>query len=168
MAKYNVFKKKYTIGEYEFTLAINREMAVKYFRKFPLYYDCFIKIDEINSRYNESERLTSKDVLDIRYYTEEAEIASESMVKEYLGEMLAYAHENGENNDIADFSDYAKKVLAFCEENELLYNTVYEDDNGETETFKGFYTLVMEFISLGFIDGNGKPTKKPTMKIIVQ
>lgn len=168
MAKYNVFKKKYTIGEYEFTLAINRQMAVNYFRKYPDYYDSFIKIDSLQGKYKDGEPLTAQDILEVRYLTEKAEEASEDIVREFFGEMLAYAYENGENNGITDFYDYAEKVLAFCDENELLYNSAIEDENGETQTFKGLFTLIMEFISLGFIDGNGKPIKKPTMKIIVQ
>lgn len=166
--QYNVFKKTYTIGDYSFTLAVNREIAVKYFRKYPKYYDCFLKINQINEKYVVGETLKAEDIIEIRYLSGIADEASENIVREAFPELLAYAYENGENMTITNFYDYADDVLAFCEENELLYNNTYEDDDGEEQSFQGLFSLIMEFISMGFIDGNGKPTKKPTMKIKVQ
>lgn len=165
--RYNVLKKEFNIGDYDFTLAVNREMAVKFFRVNAEYFDSVIKIEGIEDKYRRGETMSAEDVLETAYLTDRGMSAAEEIVRAALPELLAYGAESS-GTPLDNAEEYAEKILAFCEENDILYNVAYEDDEGATATFKGFLTLVMEFISLGFTSGNGKPNKKPTIAIKVK
>lgn len=154
--------KHFKIGDYEFTIGLNREMAVRFLKKQPKYFDC---VKSLNSKAHQSEEGSIKN-LEFEEFADQIELMfkmedySKEIVDFALPEMLAYADEQFV---AISPKEYAEELLAFCKENDILYNCV-DDDN---KIIKGFYTIVLEFISLGFTHGWGAPKNKASKVRII-
>lgn len=160
--QYDKMTKNFKIGEYSFTIGLNREMAVKYFKKQPKYFDCVKKISELSNIPTEFNEYSMEQFLDRIDLMAKMEEYSEEIVRYALPEMLNF----GMNDYTQAYGEFAEKIINYCNENDVLYNEVYEQPNGEKTIVKGFFTLVMEFISMGFTHGKGAPkNKKPKIEI---
>lgn len=158
--------KTFEIGDYYFTLGLNRKMAVEYFKKVPQYFENAQKLNNLNNKIankKQNEVVSNEDLLEMFSLTMENEEYAKQIVNLAMPEMLAY----GGNDTISDYDKYAKDVFEFCDQHEVLYNEIYNDDNGELKVEKGLYTMIVEFIVMGFTQGVGTPNKKPKLRIIM-
>lgn len=153
--------KHFKIGDYEFTIGLNREMAVRFLKKQPKYYDCVKTLNSKAQQGKESIKdLEFDELADQLELMCKMEDYSKEIVDYALPEMLAY----GDDQFVTiSAKAYAEELLAFCKENDILYNMV-DDDN---KIIKGFYTIVMEFIQLGFMHGLGAPKNKASKVRII-
>lgn len=153
--------KHFKIGNYEFTIGLNREMAVRFLKKQPKYYDCVKSLNEKVQKSDEAiNDLNFNEIASQFELMCKMEDYSKEIVDYALPEMLAYADEQFVSTSS---KEYAEELLAFCNENDILYNEVDND----TKLIKGFYTIVMEFIALGFTHGWGAPKNKASKVRII-
>ena len=167
------FTKTFTIGELNFTNGINRAMAVSAFKKYPQYYESILKNEDIKDALRENVKEKNNDIIekeiekqldkilennDVKKIISFVEIQtniekySKIIVDDTLSQLLEYAGTDLPTN-FNSYEEYAKYIISYCEENYVLYDYLEE----ETEiTEKGFYSLVMEFITMGFTQGNTK------------
>ncbi len=158
--------KEFIIGDYKFTIGLNREMAVRFFKSQPEYFNVVREMEKYENLLDKGNELSADDYLNMISLSCDAEKYAKEIVDKALPEMLAYANYLDCN---VNTKAYADDIIKFCNENEILYNEVYEDDNGEKTIVKGFYMLVMEFIAMGFMRGMGAPkNKKPKMTIVTK
>lgn len=174
--------KHFTIGELDFSISINRAMAVSAFKQYPQYYDAVLKNEQIiELLYEEKEKnKTNKEIIEnvsndikindtktlISYMElqETMQTYSAKIVKFLLPEMLAY-NACKLPNGVENYDIYANYILEYCEENDILEDYYGENcETQEVEVETGLYSNIMEFITLGFMQGNTK--KKGKLKII--
>lgn len=171
------FTKNYFIGELEFTISVNRFLATSIFKKYPKYYNTVLKQEEI---VKVAKNVNSKNVNDIANSikindvdtlisyldtVENLQKYSKEIVDNCLYQLLEYA-ETELPSVFSTYEEYAKEIIRYCEENDILYNYYLEDENEETEPKEqqGFYDSVMEFLSMGFTQGNTKKKSKLQIK----
>lgn len=166
MGNYRKLTKHFKIGNYDFTLGINREMAYRFYKHEPKILEYAKYANELQEKI---EKANANDELPINDYLSLANLAcameqcSKELVDFALPEMLAYGGMYDCNT-----KQYAESLIKFCDDNDILYNDEVEDENGETVSVKGVYTYIMEFIQLGFTGGKGMPSNnKPKVKIII-
>ncbi len=166
MGNYRKLTKHFKIGNYDFTLGINREMAVRFYQHTPeiLEYAQYAnELQEKIEKANANDELATNDYFSLANLVCAIEKCSKKIVDFALPEMLEYGGMFDCNT-----KQYAESLINFCDENDILYNDETVDENGETVTIKGVYTYIMEFIQLGFTGGKGMPSNnKPKVKIIV-
>lgn len=157
-----VLKRSYRIGDFSFTLGITRKLAVEGISKYPKYW-------ELTQNKTSKELMKSKNIeefleknpdkLEELYEIEENSLEiSEHIVRYLLPKLL----EKGETIlHEQTYEEYSKDILDFCEENEILYDYF---DNEEEENVLGLISTIMEFINLGFTQGQS--SQKPKIKIM--
>lgn len=166
MNNFDKMTKTFEIGDYHFTLGLNRKMAVEYFKKVPQYFENMQKLNNLKNKLakkKDDEIIPNDDLLDMFSLTMECEESAKQIVDLAMPEMLAY----GGNETISDYDKYAKDVFEFCDQHEVLYTEIYNDENGELKADEGLYTMIVEFMLMGFTQGGGTPNKKPKLKIIM-
>lgn len=176
-----LLKKSYVIGDFNFTVGINRLVALDGLQKTPRYWE-IIQSDiaqEVNSPdFNYFEFIkedTHERLTEFLKMQEEVLVCSEQIVRYLLPEMLRLG-----NTDISgykDYNHYAKKLLKYCEDNDVLYDWQedYEEDLEEqiemdnileyatSKYHKGLINQLMEIVQLGFTQGSSP--SKPKIKI---
>lgn len=166
MGNYRKQTKHFKIGDYDFTLGINREMAVRFFKVQPKILEHMNNLSELEKKLekdNSDNKLEGAAYIDFINSYCQIEQSTKKIVDYALPEMLEYGGMNEKSS-----KEYAKSLIKFCEENEILYNEEGEDENGAPVIIKGVYTYILEFIQLGFSGGKGMPNNKmPKVKIIV-
>lgn len=159
---YERLTKHFVVGEYDFTIALNRKMAVGFMKVQPKFFDGI-------QRLSKSEKeLANRKPEDVTFEELASRLDLMSELEDYAAEIVDYALpkmlEFGELGVDVDYNDYAAKIIEFCKENEILYSEIYEESG---ELVKGFYMLVMDFITMGFMYGRGMPKNKmPKIRII--
>lgn len=179
------FTKHCVIGEKVFDIAINRSMAIKAHKENPEYWDYMTKSQAVQDILNEKKAIgeisatdfNTKEAFELLELSDKMEEASANIVRFILPEMLKFADfELPEGYSC--YKDYADSIIAYCDENGVLYNYIIEVEDideaieADEEEFldiepiiaEGFYTQIMKFINLGFTNG-GK--KKSAVKIIM-
>lgn len=172
--------KRYVIGDFCFTVGINRLLALDGLQKTPRYWeivqsDVAQQINSLDFNYFEfMKENTHEKLTEFLKMQEETLQASEEIVRYLLPEMLRLG-----KTDITgykDYKDYANKLLDFCEKNEILYDW-QEDLDEELDEIneknieeyiaskykKGLINKLMELIQLGFTQGSSP--SKPKIKI---
>lgn len=171
------FSKHLLIGDLDFTISINRAIALEGFKKFPQYYDAVLKNEELiklikdQSQTKSAEEIAegfeitnAQQIISYTEIAEELKIYSEQIVIYLLPKLLEYA-ETQIPDGINDYKQYAQYIIDYCNENDILYDYI-EDNNDEDETeVKGFISIGIDFITMGFTQGNTK--KKSKLKIIM-
>ena len=167
MGNYRKLTKHFKIGNYDFTLGINREMAYRFYKHEPKileYAKQASALQDKMSKINSDNELSTEDYFALATLAYEIEKCTKTIVDFALPEMLEYGGMNDCNT-----KQYAESLINFCDDNDILYNDEAEDENGETVSVKGVYTYIMEFIQLGFTGGKGMPSNnKPKVKIIIE
>lgn len=182
---YKVLKKSFTIDNFTFSLGITRILAVEGFRKFPKYWELLnekgIK-DLITNKKDFIENLEEDNnkTLLLMEFGEKSNYYKKEIVEYLLPQMLKYGETNIEK--YSSYEDYAKALLEFCKDcniledytetptEEEIQQAIKENPEMTIEEFiemkteKGFYTVVMELINLGFTQGNSP--LKPKTKIM--
>lgn len=171
------FTKTFTIGELNFTIGINRAMAASAFKKYPQYYEAVLKNEELVEAIKKSQQgqeeinekkiadsieiTSTEQVIEYVHIAEQIKIYSEKIVTYLFAQLLEYG-ETKLTDEFVSYEDYAKYIFVYCQENEVLAD--YIDEETETEV-KGLISCIMDFISMGFTQGNIK--KKGKVKIIM-
>ena len=176
-----ILKKSYVIGNFSFTVGINRITALDGLQHTPKYFE-IIQSDlaqTVNSpnfdyfefiKENPEQKLT-----EFLKMQEETLICSEEIVRYLLPKMLELGKTNIDG--YKSYNDYANKLLQYCEDNDILYDWQedYEeelDDNISTDEaldyvtsnyHKGLINKLMEVVQLGFTQGSSP--SKPKIKI---
>lgn len=182
----NKFKKKVTIGDYQFNIAINRKMAAEAFAKFPKYWEAITKsslfeqtmqsMKNTDSEKVNEEEITdniAKEILDnidsagtqqlADYIILESEIQERGfeVIDYLLPQMIKYAEEYDVKTN-EEYREYADNVLQFCYDNNILFNYFDEEENPH----KGVVTAFMDFVTKGFTVGGKK--KKSAVKVVIE
>lgn len=182
----NKFKKKVTIGDYQFDIAINRKMSAEAFGKFPKYWEAVTRSSlfeqTMQSMKNtdvekvDEEKITKNitdEILDnienadtqqlADYIILEADIQESGfeIIDYLLPQMMKYADEYNAKTD-QEYREYADNVLQFCYDNNILFNYFDEEENPH----KGVVTALMEFVTKGFTVGGKK--KKSAVKVVIE
>lgn len=167
------FSKHFSIGELDFSIAVNRAIAVDGFKKYPQYYDAVLQNELLtNSIENNGKSLevtNAKELIQCIETAEQVSVYSKKIVDYLLPTLLKYA-ETPLPQDITTYDDYAHYIISYCNENDILEDyieikVVNGVETDEENIVKGLYSLVIEFISMGFTQGNTK--KKGKLKIIM-
>ena len=169
------FNKQFTIGELDFTISVNRAMAYEAMNKYPQYYQAIMKHEEIIDLVQNQKSKNAKQIADTIASTidesniqqaiqlmqtkDTLDIYGEKIVNDCFYKLLEYA-ETELPEGIASYKDYQEYIFNYCKENEV-YND-YQVEEEEVE--QGLISLVMEFILMGFTQGNTK--NKGKLKII--
>lgn len=168
MYEYEKFTKDFEIGEYKFTLGINRKIAKDLILKSPSFTVKQLEIEEYQSKHQSADgKPTKEDIIFYALKKEETEEAANNIAAIALGKLLSYGHEgkNKPNFFEVDYEVTALKLIDYCKDNNV-WNDYYDQENGEH--IYGIAMLVALFISEGFTKGERTPTKKPTMTIKIQ
>lgn len=176
-----ILKKSYVIGDFNFTVGINRATALDGLQHTPRYFE-IIQSDlaqQVNSPdFNYFEFLKDepeKKLTEFLKMQEETLACSEQIVRYLLPEMLRLG-----KTDITgykDYNQYANKLLKYCEDNDILYDWQedYDEDLDEnistdeaieyatSKYHKGLINKLMEIVQLGFTQGSSP--SKPKIKI---
>ena len=180
---YKTLTRSYTVGEFSFTLGLNRLLALEGFKIVPEYWDLSHsevakEMSDKEFSYVEAVKKDPKRIVLYQEHTEKIKICNSKIVEYLLPKML----EKG-GTDIKGYNsyeEYAKEFLIYCADNGILDDWLEEIDESEipeianeeevidfvkTKYQKGMYSRFMEFINLGFSQGSSP--SKPKIKITV-
>lgn len=172
------FNKQFTIGELDFTISINRAIAYEAFAKYPQYYNAIIKHQElINLVTKEKEKnknISAKqmaqniastidnnsfeEIVAMLETKETLDLYGEKIVDYCFAKLLEYSETELPEN-INTYEEYKTYIFDYCKENEVFYDYETEEDEAE----QGLVSLVMEFVLMGFTQGNTQ--RKSKLKI---
>lgn len=163
MNTYEKYTKEFEIGEYKFTLGINRAIAKEVIKQSPEFTALLLEIEEYNAEHQvTNENLTKTDYVYYVLKNEELNTAASEMATVGLSKLLEYGHEGKAQPSFfeIDYKVTALKLIDFLKENGVWYD--YSD---EEETVSGMAKIISKFITEGFTKGKGLPMKKPTLAI---
>lgn len=168
MSTYEKYTKEFEIGEYKFTLGINRAIAKDIIKESPNYTANLLEIEAYSEEHQAQDgKITNADCVFYLLKKKDIQDSACEMAQVGLSKLLAYGHDGQEKPNFFEI-DY--KVTALKLIDYLKDNGVWEDyndtDNGEN--IQGMAIMIAQFIVEGFTKGEGQPMKKPTLAIKVK
>lgn len=161
VVKADKLTKHFCIGEMEFDVAINRDMATKAFKKAPALFNCILKAGSISNK--ELEDLSLEEYLKLEEVAQKRKESYPILTDYILDEMLEFAETD--LKDYKGYFEYSGAIINYCKENDI-YEDYCLEENGEIIDVQGFCSLIGDFIALGFTQGNTQKKKTSKMKII--
>lgn len=175
------FNKQFTIGELNFTISINRAIAYEAFSQYPQYYNAITKhqdlIELVKNEKEKNKNLQAKQlaqniadtiddnnlqqILELLDTKDSLDMYGEKIVNYCFAKLLEYAETELPEN-ITNYEEYKNYIFNYCKENEIFYD--YENEENELE--QGLVSLVMDFVLMGFTQGN--TPRKSKLKIVTK